>query len=419
MGKIALAALVAWGLAAPASAGILKSIGDAVKSLRPQAEAVDPRGYQKLTRLIVVGGETLYTPTQELILSRVEQGLSESGCWQVMGHAQAREKLRPASVGAPSPRTWKDDGQVASEILARLPKRDARLGVLVLWVRQWRGDVYSRDTVSEAVDLWIDKRINQPGSPKPTRGEYERDAVAELFASDTGAVLWRGHMLFPSGTPLDERGRLPYADQATRDAQVQKEYDDFIGYFVKNLRQPPNMENGCTQRAQAFTTIGRGAAPSTPARAAKEDIPPTADAGLKSGDPAARIAAIQRLAQPDDQSALPLLIPMLSDPDIKVRAHAIDALGRVGSPKAADAVIAKLSDPAPLLRALAARALIPIGSAKGKPALERLLAVEKEPVVRQEAQRAVQLLDDPADIKMDEDMDNGTGFFAPDPGDGR
>lgn len=408
--RLPRALLVAAALAlpaAPAAAGILKAIGDAIRATQPRAEAVDPQAYAKLTHLIVIAGQSRYKPVQEIMLKNVEQRLREAGCWHVMDHGEAREKLAAASVGAPSPRTWKDDGEVAAKILARLPKRDERLGVLVFWVRDWRGDVYSRATVNEVVDRWLTKRVNPPGS-MPARGEYERDAVAELFDSESGAPIWRGHMLYASGTPLDQNGRLPYADQDVRDAQVKKEYDDFVDFFAKSLTQPPNMQNGCRERPELFAAARLGAsAAAVSAAGAAGDIPPPPEfAQLKSKDGAARIAAIKKLARPDYEDAVPPLVAVLSDPDLKVRANALEALGVIGSPKAVEPVAAKLTDQEALLRALAARALGRIGSERAKPALEKLLVVEKQALVRQEAEAALKRIDDPMSMKMDVDLDS-------------
>lgn len=363
---------------------------------KPKAEAVDPAAYRGLTHLVVVAGSTQYSAAQEMLLGNIEQRLRESGCWQLMGHAEAREKLPHALLSAPSARKWANGGEVTSGLLSRMPRRDARIGVLVFWVKDWRGEKYSRGTGGEALGDFLSDRLKTPGTPNATRATYERDAVAQVFDSASGAQIWRGHMFLGPGTAVDADGRLPYADQETRDANASAEYESFISFFSGNLKHPPNMENGCTVRPASR--------PASVARAAAAPAPdPDADAlaALAGPDPAARARAALSLGRPENEKAVEPLIKALGDPDPKARGSAIEALGLIGSPMAVDALVPALSDESKLARALAARALGRIASDRAKPALLKLAASEKEEVVRTEAAAALKSIDDPLNMKMD------------------
>ncbi|MBI5246566.1 MAG: HEAT repeat domain-containing protein [Elusimicrobia bacterium] len=384
---IRLVAVLALGLAAvPARAAILD-----VLFPKPAAEAIDPAAFRGLTHLIVVAGDTQYSAAQEMILNNVENRLRESGCWEVMGHAESRKKLPHEHLSAPSPRKWGNGGEVSSGLLSRMPRPDARIGVLVLWVTDWRGEKYSRGTGGEALNSFLSDRLKTPGTPNATRAVYERDAVAQLFGSASGAQIWRGHMFLNSGAVVDGDGRLPYAEQDERDANASAEYDSFISFFSAKLKHPPNMENGCTVRPPPPSAAI--APPPNP------DAPALAD--LASSDPAARAHAALSLGRPDNEDAVPPLVKALGDSDPKARGSAIEALGLIGSPNAVDPLLPALSDPSALIRALSARALGRIGSDRAKPALVKLAASEKEEVVRKEAAAALKAVDDPMNMKMD------------------
>lgn len=388
-----LAAALALSLAPPpARAAILDLLFP-----KPKAEAVDPAAYRGLTHLVVVAGSTKYSAAQEMILNNVENRLRESGCWQVMGHAEAREKVPHALLSAPSPRKWSNGGEVASGVLGHMKRRDARLGVLVLWVKDWRGEKYSRATTGEAFGDFLSDRLKTPGTPNAKSALYERDAVAQVFDSASGAQIWRGHMFLGPGTAVDEDGRLPYADQDTRDANASAEYESFISFFSGKLKHPPNMENGCTVRAAPRPAAAAASAPPAP--------PPDPDAGalaaLAAADPADRARAALSLGRPENEKAVEPLIKALGDPDPKARGSVIEALGLIGSPRAVDALLPALADKSKLSRALAARALGRIGSDRAKPALMKLAETEQEEIVRKEAAAALAAINDPLNMKMD------------------
>jgi hypothetical protein len=81
-----LSAVLLLALAAPSARAALLD----VLFPKPKAAAVDPAAYRGLTHLVVVAGSTKFSAAQEMILNNVENRLHESGCWQVVGHAEAR-----------------------------------------------------------------------------------------------------------------------------------------------------------------------------------------------------------------------------------------------------------------------------------------------------------------------------------------
>ena len=105
-----LSALLVLALAAPPARAALLD----VLFPKPKAEALDPAAYRGLTHLVVVAGSTQHSAAQEMLLGNIEQRLRESECWQVMGHAEAREKLPHALLSAPSPRKWANGGECSS-----------------------------------------------------------------------------------------------------------------------------------------------------------------------------------------------------------------------------------------------------------------------------------------------------------------
>lgn len=81
--------------------------------------------------------------------------------------------------------------------------------------------------------------------------------------------------------------------------------------------------------------------------------------GLRAGDPASRLAAVEAAARPRNASAIPLLRGVLLrlDERPEVRAAAAVALGRIGLRAGAPALAEALGDPVPEVRYAAALAL--------------------------------------------------------------
>lgn len=361
-------------LALPASAGILDAVFP-----KPKAQAVDPAQYAGLTHLIVIGGATDYKAAQEELLGRLESGLQGTGCWRVMGHHDAGERIHHPALKAPSPVDWDDEADVSSGLLETLPKRDERLGVMIFWVTGWSGQAYDGG------------------------GAYQREALAQVFDSATGDEVWRARMLIPAGAAGGD-ARLPAADKARREDRALSEYDLFASYFVGNLSHPPNMDSACRPRADSTAAEE----PVSAKALAVVDPVARAAAALKSRDAAARAQAAKTLGQTQDDAAVGPLIQALSDPELKVRAYALDALGELGSAAAVDAVALELADKSKLARALAARALGRIASPRAAPALERLLLAEKEPLVRKLAQASLERIERETGI-TDFSLDRGLG----------
>ena len=309
-------------------------------SLSTTAKALDPLAYRELTNLIVVAGAASRPAPQDQIVTQIEQSLRDSACWRITGHDETAKKLPRAAPPAPPPGKWADGADFSAGLLSRLPRRSARVGVLIVWVKEWRG---------------------------------EHEVVAQLFDSASGGEIWRGRMTDASDTPLEPQG--------------------VAAFFAKSLRHPPNMDSGCARQPE-LTAAPKDAARIAPATA-------SGIVNLKNTHPATREAAAQALGQPDNVDAVVPLIKALDDAEPKVRATAALSLGKIGSPKAVNALVELVFDSNPLLRAAAARSLGTIGSDRTKPVLKELLAVEKDARVRAQAEEALKKIDDPMSLKMD------------------
>lgn len=120
--------------------------------------------------------------------------------------------------------------------------------------------------------------------------------------------------------------------------------------------------------------------------------------GRKKASPKLHKAAIHALGWLDDETAAPLLAPFAHHPNPMTRRVTIEALGRVGGEGASEPLWAALQDEAWEIRAEAALALGALPSACGARSLEavqRALATEPEPFVRERLLRAIPELGDP------------------------
>lgn len=85
---------------------------------------------------------------------------------------------------------------------------------------------------------------------------------------------------------------------------------------------------------------------------------------------------IAALGESGSQTAIPVLSPFLSDPDIATRAAAAGAMGRVGATEAIPKLKSLLADPVVLVRLKAAGALYRMNDVSGLPLLREVLASE-------------------------------------------
>lgn len=99
-------------------------------------------------------------------------------------------------------------------------------------------------------------------------------------------------------------------------------------------------------------------------------LPPDALKGLRSARFEERAAALETLGQSADPAAVPVVTPLLKDPDATVRWAAVEALDRLADPRALADLQDATQDPAPLVARRAQQAVAALrpragGSATG------------------------------------------------------
>ncbi|ARS91596.1 HEAT repeat domain-containing protein [Natrarchaeobaculum aegyptiacum] len=103
------------------------------------------------------------------------------------------------------------------------------------------------------------------------------------------------------------------------------------------------------------------------AAAGIDDTPTWMDADrptewLASDHPEFRLVAAAAVGRIEDDSAIPALLEVLDDPDVRVRARATAACGAIGDPQCIDALVFRLEDSHEQVRRAGARALVAIGT---------------------------------------------------------
>lgn len=90
---------------------------------------------------------------------------------------------------------------------------------------------------------------------------------------------------------------------------------------------------------------------------------------LEADYPEFRLIAADALGRIGDESAVPALVGVLDDPDVRVRVRAVEACGEIGDPRAIDALADHLEDSHDQVRREAATALAKIGTEAAMAAL--------------------------------------------------
>jgi len=103
--------------------------------------------------------------------------------------------------------------------------------------------------------------------------------------------------------------------------------------------------------------------------------------GLRSPDKEKRAAAMEHLAG-FGHEAVPILLPLLHDPDWKVRYRAAEALCMIQAPDTVGDLIRATADEKDHVRYMAAKGLREFGTPDAVPALSCLLSDENEYVKR-------------------------------------
>jgi hypothetical protein len=359
-------------------------------------EVLDVPGYNSVTQVVVIAGNTKYPQAQKKLLSELEKHWKEDGCWRITGHEEAKAQFRPGLAPAPSLSKWGAGKALERMVFGRLPERDSKTGVLVFWVLGWEGEKYVPPaplTVNVNISIGGSRRRNNaalPSGPPP----YSRIAVAQLFDSKTGKELWRAYKSMGRG--IDPTG------PGEREEQKRVEFLEFIEFFWSALTSPENMEKACAPAQRAVAK---------PAPAPKQRANPLEEPmrRLQSSDSEERAAAAKALGAAGGAAAVNALIATLKDENLKVRGMAAKALGDIKDERAVEPLIALLNDQSKYIRALGAQALGAIGDGRARGPLKKL-ENDKEELVRKEAGIALKKLwMDPSDMDMDFDMGGDAG----------
>lgn len=124
-------------------------------------------------------------------------------------------------------------------------------------------------------------------------------------------------------------------------------------------------------------------------RLASPELRPVLVEALKSSDPLSRAHGARGLGALGEASAVPLLLPLVQDPDEGVVVHALRALGAIGDPRGTPAAAAALESQSDVVRR---EALLALAALPANPALRpRLVALvgDRSPWVRTAALAAL------------------------------
>jgi HEAT repeat protein len=103
---------------------------------------------------------------------------------------------------------------------------------------------------------------------------------------------------------------------------------------------------------------------------------------LESDYPEFRMVAASALGRIGDPQALPALVAVLTDSNVRVRTRAVRACGRIGDPRCVPALHDRLDDPDRAVRQAAVTALGSIGTREALSALVPVVRVDEEPLRR-------------------------------------
>ena len=188
-----------------------------------------------------------------------------------------------------------------------------------------------------------------------------RQASADAIVVLAVPAVVRGlvaYLATPDLTP-EERARAIVAAAALRDAALAPLLDAFLASTDADVRE------ACA------AVVSRGG----------DRVVPVLARRLADERREARIGIAALLGATGSAHALPLLLPLVRQPDAAVRAAAVTALGRVRGSDAGRAVLTALRDADDAVRAAAAQAAGAMGERSAGPVLLARLAEESEPEV--------------------------------------
>lgn len=115
---------------------------------------------------------------------------------------------------------------------------------------------------------------------------------------------------------------------------------------------------------------------------------------LMDGVSEVRIEAVQALARIGNKDSASALIPFLNEPDPWLRSQIVEALGEIGGDETPDALAGMLNDPYPIVKVAAIRSLGRLRVKSAVAPLERLLTENDNWEIRDEAERALEMIND-------------------------
>ncbi len=221
------------------SCTILRSAG-LLKHPDIKGQVLDASGFESVKDIIIVSGATRYTQSQEFLLSSMENAWKNDSQLRFTTHAIAKTEYQYGLVPPPSLEQWGTGRALEKMVFQRMPERDSTIGILVLWLIDWRGEkCLPMQSFKDIFTESLVKELYPDGIDEPARIIYRREAVAQLFDSKTGKELWRAHKSYLGvDAPLAEGQSVPRCIDKIRKKNVENEFNDFSGFFAEALINP-------------------------------------------------------------------------------------------------------------------------------------------------------------------------------------
>jgi HEAT repeat protein len=212
------------------------------------------------------------------------------------------------------------------------------------------------------------------------------ELLAALSDPDPAVGLMAGEALARLNDPATSSGllvALEHPNERVRLVAAQTLGQMGVDAAVKPLRAMLFQGSG-TEATIAGQALGRIGSP---------DAIEALVAALEEPVPTSRWHAAMAGLEAAGQSAVGPLQELLNSRDVYVRRNAAEALGWIGAPQATNALVGALRDRDETVRSRAAWALGIIGDPAAQRALERASSGDSSPAVREQASRALTLLE--------------------------
>ncbi|RMF78467.1 MAG: TIR domain-containing protein [Chloroflexi bacterium] len=186
-----------------------------------------------------------------------------------------------------------------------------------------------------------------------------------------------------STEPPDESEFDLSFERAYAEHQAERQKQDILGNLLLSLKNPDwNIRHDAAKALGAFARDRQGQA--------NNQITARLIAALEEADPTIKLAIVEALAWLGDQSAVPIIEPLLDNADWTLKVGAIRALSELGQPDVVEEIVRCLLHPNSLIREAAADALGVLGEGKeiAVTGLTKSL-LDEEPFVRLAAVNAL------------------------------